>query len=468
MRLPAATRAASAGGLAVCVAAALVLGSSAGIAAAAGPAPNDPLFHSQWDLNAVNASAAWTKSTGKGVIIGFVDTGVDLAHEDLADKVVASTNCVGSNGDVTQCHGTGQDDNGHGTHVAGIAVAVTGNAKGIAGMAPDAKFVVAKSVDTNDSASIADISAGIHWVVDHGAKVVNLSLGNPGLVVTSLFGPSLQDAVEYAWSKGSIPVLAVGNASVLGFGSGSYGNIDAVVVGATGRDGAVTGYSNPTGTAKWALLAPGGSADGSPADDIMSTFWVSGQDNSYKPLAGTDMSAPLVSATIALLMAEGATPATAVSRLLGSVNTQVSCGSGSTNCHGLLNAAAALAAVPSPTTTAVSHPTTTIPTPTTVPTTVQPGGVPPVSTLPPATVPPAAVMSPSHPAAPGSVVTAPAPRPAGDSTTLKDSHVVAVTPFTTHQGKASIAWFVALAALFVAVGAAGVFWVLRMHPAEPD
>src|SRR5687767_7781201 len=70
-------------------------------------ASSDPLFAAQWSLTRIGAPAAWAESTGAGVRIGIVDTGVDLMHEDLASQVVASTNCIGSKGDPSKCTGTG-------------------------------------------------------------------------------------------------------------------------------------------------------------------------------------------------------------------------------------------------------------------------------------------------------------------------------------------------------------------------
>jgi subtilisin family serine protease len=301
-----------------------------GVAAGPAGASNDPHFAEQWGLEQIGAPAAWANSTGAGVRIGIVDTGVDLTHEDLADKVVAHTSCVGSLGDPTKCSGSGQDDQGHGTHVSGIAAARRDNNVGIAGVAPDAQLVVAKALNAQGAGTVEDINAGIMWVVDHGAQVVNLSLGDPNFLLTSLLGTDMRPGIEYAWQHGAVPVLASGNTNLLGLGwlgSSNYGDLDAVVVGATGPDGHVTSYSSPLGDAKWAILAPGGAGDGTPAHDILSTWWEKGKTNQYKALAGTSMATPHVTGAIALLLSEGNSPEQAVARLLKTSTPSPDCDS---------------------------------------------------------------------------------------------------------------------------------------------
>ena len=314
-------------------------------------ASNDPRFAEQWSLVRIGAPAAWTKSLGVNVRIGIVDTGVDLAHEDLAGQVVASTNCVGSNGDPTKCSGNGQDDQGHGTHVAGIAAAGKDNGKGIAGVAPGAKLVVAKALAADGSGTTEDINAGIHWVVDHGAQVVSLSLGG-NFLVDSLLGTSLQEGIQYAWSRGAVPVLAAGNTNLLGLGIGSsqYGALPAIVVGATGPDDRLASYSSPPGNARWSVVAPGGAGGDAVASNVLSTFWAADQQNQYKALAGTSMATPHVAGTVALLLAQGLTQQAAVDRVLATADKGISCGPGSSGCAGRLNAAAATGAAPVTTT----------------------------------------------------------------------------------------------------------------------
>jgi len=104
---------------------------------------DDPVFTQglQWGLERIGAPDAWSQATGRGVTIAVVDSGVDLQHQDLRAKVIGQVSCIGANGDEDRCTGSAQDDNGHGTHVAGIVSAVTGNRIGVAGVAPAARVL---------------------------------------------------------------------------------------------------------------------------------------------------------------------------------------------------------------------------------------------------------------------------------------------------------------------------------------
>src|SRR5207237_489722 len=163
------------------------------------------LIGQQWGLRQIGAASGWGFSTGAGVLVGVVDTGVDLNHEDLAGRIAATTNCIGANANPSACKGTGQDDNGHGTHVAGTIAADR----------------------------------------------------------------------EYAWAHGAVPVLAAGNNAgglLTGLGGGivggllgsnaAFGNLHAIIVGATGPTGAMAPYSSLLTNDQWAVAAPGGANDG--------------------------------------------------------------------------------------------------------------------------------------------------------------------------------------------------------------
>ena len=305
-------------------------------------ASDDRFFAQQWNLTQIGAPDAWAVSTGAGVVIGIVDSGIDPSHPELAGKIDAFADCLGG----TCREGAARDSDGHGTAVAGIAAAKTGNGAGIAGVAPDARLVVARVLGTDGTGVTEDINRAIQWVVDKGARIVNLSLGEPDLVIVSRLGTPLRPGVEYAWTRGAIPVLASGNYEDLSAsGSANYGDLHALVVGATDKAGKVPGYSTSLGNAMWGLVAPGGNGDG-PGADVISPI----PGSRYEWVAGTSMAAPHVSGALALLLAQGLSSSAAVDRLLASLDHSVNCGLG---CRGRLDLKAAVsAAALAPTTVA--------------------------------------------------------------------------------------------------------------------
>lgn len=383
-----------------------------GLAATGGPVraageANDPVFEQglQWSLDHIGAPTAWATSRGDGVTIAIIDSGIDLGHEDLAGKVVASTACLGTAGDPGRCRGSAQDDNGHGTHVAGIAAAVTDNSRGIAGVAPDAKLIVVRVLsnscqngECSATGTSGDVAAGIRWATDQGADIVNLSLG--GGTLQGALGCTFCDALDYAWSKGVIPVIAAGNDSLLPAG---FGDEPAVVVTATTRDDRRASYSNASSgvlrSARWPVSAPGGEgetdrsdcATGGTPKGVLSTYWISGHQNEYACLAGTSMAAPHVSGVLALLLAQGRSPENAVNRLLGTAKDLGTPGRDALFGVGLIDAAKAVGPAPAtsttgaPSTSATAAPSTQAPT-TDVPSTEAPttsGSEPTIGTLPP-------------------------------------------------------------------------------------
>lgn len=314
-------------------------------AAPAARAGDEEEVRSSWALAQVGAQQAWTRTTGAGVRIGIVDTGVDVHHEDLAGKVAAATNCIGAAGHPARCSGSGQDDNGHGTHVAGIAAAVRDNGVGVAGIAPDAQLVVAKVLSASGVATVPDVVAGIKWVVDHGARVVNLSLESSAMTFAGVRANAIEEGLDYAWSRGAVPVLSAGSPRRLGVGLGTRSDRDlqAVVVAATGADGRMTASSPPTGDARLAVLAPGGDGGTDPATNVLSTFWAAGRHDVYETRGGTSAAAAYVSGALALLLAQGYNGLGAIERLLLSADGTIHCGMGSPSCYGLMDVAGATA-----------------------------------------------------------------------------------------------------------------------------
>ena len=309
-------------------------------------ASNDPGFNKQWGLAKIQAEQAWATGSGSGIVIAVVDTGVDLAHEDLKDKIVPGIDCVGGCREGS----SGQDAEGHGTHVAGIAAAATSNNRGIAGTAPTARIMPVRVLDENGRGTAADISSGIRWAADHGAKVINLSLGGPAQAFSGP-GSTFGSALEYAWSRGVIPVVAAGNQFLL---SSGYSEHNAIVVTATDRNDAKPDFASVVGSAKWGMAAPGGASNVDPANpfgvttntnDIFSTYWDYEKPNDHNLYAyapGTSMSAPFVSGAAAVLRGLGLSPQATVDRLLATADDVGPSGRDSTFGYGRLNLARAV------------------------------------------------------------------------------------------------------------------------------
>jgi subtilisin family serine protease len=312
---------------------------TAAVAAAIGATPatagvNDPLHGKQRGLQQVRAEAAWATSTGSGVVIAVVDTGVDLGHPDLASKLVPGATFIAcgpapcGNGDWQGPDGTGDPEDVHGTHVAGIAAAATGNGVGIAGVAPDAKIMPIKVLEKG-SGDFADIAAGIRYAADHGAKVVNLSLGAlPGaqaLTITGLVSDVTQ-AITYASSKGVAVIAAAGNETAPLCDTPAW-EAGAMCVVATDRNELKAAYSNLGAKPDLkAVAAPGGAAVLSCDDDVWSTVprgtgSAGCGQSSYDAFAGTSMAAPHVAGVAALLVAQGRSLDNVYSALMSTART---------------------------------------------------------------------------------------------------------------------------------------------------
>jgi subtilisin family serine protease len=288
-------------------------------APAASAATNDPLYARQWGLQQVRAEQAWATSTGSGAVVAVVDTGVDLSHPDLQGQLVPGATFTGcpqtqrpcGDGDHLGPDGTNDGDE-HGTHVAGIVAAAAGNGIGVAGVAPDAKIMPVKVLEAG-SGSSEDIADGIRWAADHGADVVNLSLGSlPGGQALSITGldAAMADAIAYARSRGVLTVAAAGNSATPLCSDPAF-TADAVCVASTDRGELKSWFSElPVKPDLKAVAAPGGAGLVSCDDDIWSTV-PSGTGSTacdqgdYDAYAGTSMATPHVAGVAALLVAQG-------------------------------------------------------------------------------------------------------------------------------------------------------------------
>jgi serine protease len=275
----------------------------------------------QYGLDQVRAEAAWSVSRGAGAVIAVVDTGVDLSHPDLKGKFVAGATFAGcassgpcGNGDFRGPDGKNNDDE-HGTHVAGIAAAATGNGQGIAGVAPDAKIQPVKVLE-NGSGSFAEIAAGIRWAADNGADVINLSLGSrPGAQALTYTGviSDTTAAIAYARSRGVVVVASAGNSFKFPLCGTPAFEDGALCVTSTDRREAPSAFSNQGVKPDLVVVsAPGGSALPACGEDIVSTVPAGtgrtescGYSTSYDEYAGTSMAAPHVAGVAALLAAQG-------------------------------------------------------------------------------------------------------------------------------------------------------------------
>ncbi len=262
-------------------------------------APNDHWYKtapSQWYINQVRADKVYTDlyssiTPQKNVIVAVVDTGVGTApycsHQDLVGVTVTGT-------DILDNTKQPYDDDGHGTHVAGIIAANTNNSTGIAsvsgfyyGGTAGVRIMPVKALDSTGSGTDADIYTGIVWAADNGADIINLSLG--GATADNI----LKTAVNYAYDKGCLIIAAAGNSNGQTFYPAAYSNVMAVAAsdmildcnGAT-RD-VIADFSN---WGKIDITAPG-----------VNILSISNGYSSYSTEDGTSFSSPIVAGVAALI-----------------------------------------------------------------------------------------------------------------------------------------------------------------------
>lgn len=302
--------------VAVTTAAALAV---TGAAAPATAGPSDPLYEQQWGPQQVRAEQAWATSTGGGAVIAIVDSGVDLRHPDLKRKLVRGATFVEGcfpscgNGDWRGPDGEPDGDE-HGTHVAGIAAAATDNGIGIAGVARDAKIMPVKVLEEG-SGSFTDIAHGIRWAADHGADVINMSLGavqGVQILVQAGLLTDVQDAIRYANSKGVAVIAAAGNDVVPVCNTPAFDFGAVCVVATDKREGRAAYSSGGVDPELLSVSAPGGSVLPVCGEDVLSTVPTGtggsaacGYDSAYDEYAGTSMASPHVAGVAALLAAQG-------------------------------------------------------------------------------------------------------------------------------------------------------------------
>ncbi|WP_237771249.1 S8 family serine peptidase [Kribbella sp. ALI-6-A] len=244
--------------------------------------PNDEFYGSdQGYLSTIRMPQAWDRQkTAGSQTIAVLDTGVDGGHPELAGRVYTGYNAINPKASAN-------DDEGHGTMVAGIIAANTNNGRGIAGVAWNARILPVKVLNSQGSGSDSSVVAGINWAVSHGARVINMSLGGPS------YNPVMHAAVRNAVAKGVVVVASSGNeySSAPNYPAAFP---ETISVGATDTNGVLTSFSS------W-----GDSVDlAAPGWRIISTGPRALTDPAYLPYwggSGTSFSAPMVAAVAAMV-----------------------------------------------------------------------------------------------------------------------------------------------------------------------
>ena len=294
-------------------------------------APNDPYFEHQWHMKNLNVTEAWTVTKGRGVVVAVIDTGVSK-NEDGFFELLPGQDFVDNDSDAS-------DQNGHGTHVAGTIGQRSNNGIGVAGVAPEVSILPVRVLDANGSGSNTWVANGILWAVDHGANVINLSLGSP------MNSEAVADACAYAYEQGVTVVAATGNDGFTDFIGFPAALDTTIAVGSVDLANKIAFYSNQGQQID--LVAPGGDtttdsdgnglSDGVLQETIMNGQW------SYYALQGTSMATPHVAGVAALVYANGVHDPDAIRSILNSTAKDLGpSGRDNTFGHGLVDPVAAL------------------------------------------------------------------------------------------------------------------------------
>lgn len=351
LRVPEGTAAASLGER--LAATGLVRSVEADAVVAAARLTDDPLLpnHQQPYLDAVRAPEAWERSDGADVLIAVVDTGVDWNHPDLVDRIFVNEResfLSGNDDDESGCpddiagcnfvtlstadpscgyvqsppNWRSQDDEGHGTFVAGVAAATGDNATGIAGVAWRAQILPVKVLDCTATGRISDAVAGIRYAARMGADVINISFGTPN------DSPALREAVAFAQAQDAVIVASAGNdgsagvtfparyPGVISVAASGVPALSAAEANAGGVDGLAPSAINYATTAAFArfgepvdFLAPGvGLTSTVPVALCERGAWIcldrsDSTDGAYASGSGSSYATPMVAGAVALVIA---------------------------------------------------------------------------------------------------------------------------------------------------------------------
>lgn len=257
-----------------------------GIACAPGTALADDVRDRQWQLAALGARTAWADSTGAGVVVAVLDSGVDAGHPDLAGQVLPGLDLVDGSTDGRT------DPVGHGTSVAALIAGRGNDDAGVVGLAYQAKILPIRVLDrSNEYHDPMVVAEAVQWAVDHGASVINLSLGG------TEYSPALADALDYAFARDVVVVACTGNVLPASSAEVWYPAREPGVVAVAGLGGDPDAQPDPL----WAKSLTGPSTVlTAPAADLPAAR----PGRGYGRANGTSFAAALVSGAAALIRAK--------------------------------------------------------------------------------------------------------------------------------------------------------------------
>ena len=264
--------------------------------------PNAPKYGEQWHMKRAAPEKAWEYACGEGVTVSVVDTGIACydAEGFMKGTVLAGTTCVPGYNFVAK-NEIAADDQGHGTHVAGTIAQTTNNGVGVAGLAHCAKLMPVKVLSARGWGTMADVAEGIRWSADHGAQVINLSLGAP------MKSKVVENAVNHAIKKGVVVVAAAGNSGRSVGWPAAYPGV--IAVSATDKNDSIAWFSSRG--PEVAIGAPG-------VGVTQQTICEAGKNKceQWGVFNGTSMASPHVAGAAALLVGQGVTNPDSVKAIL--------------------------------------------------------------------------------------------------------------------------------------------------------
>lgn len=234
--------------------------------------PDDPYYGYAWHLPKIQAPLAWDFSTGAGVIVAILDTGVDSNHPDLRNNLVPGWNFYDNNSDTT-------DVQGHGTKVSGAAVAQINNTVGVAGVSGNSKLMPVRIASPTATASSSTIASGIVYAADHGARVANVSYANQPIRSATL------SAAQYMKDKGGLVTVSAGNN---GIDEGFLPVTELIPVSATDSYDLKASWSS---YGQYVMVSAPGAG-----------IWTTIMGGGYGGVSGTSFSSPVTAGVIALMM----------------------------------------------------------------------------------------------------------------------------------------------------------------------